>query len=102
MPFLTLDANILTTEVSYRAASMFNWDAVEVVGALRYEIYLTYMYESDLSEEKYWDTLISTRTLQGLKENGKLVSSKIISTSVSMTHYYTHCTALKILQRNTY
>lgn len=75
MPFLNLDPNVLTTEVSYQAASMFDLNAVEVVGALRYEIYLTYMYERDLSEEKYWDTLIGTRTLQGLQENGKLVST---------------------------
>lgn len=73
MPFLNLDPNILTTEVSFQAASMFDWQTVEVVGALRYEIFLTYMYERDLSERKYWDTLIGTRTLQGLKENGKIV-----------------------------
>lgn len=79
MPFLSLDPNVLTTEVSYRAASMFDWQDVEVVGPLRYEIYLTYMYERDLSERKYWDTLIGTRTLQGLKENGKMVSRMIIS-----------------------
>lgn len=81
MPFLNLDPNLLTTEVSFQAASVFDWQAVEVVGALHYEIFLTYMYERDLSERKYWDTLISTRTLQGLKENGKIVSRMMTSIS---------------------
>ena len=74
MPFLNMDPNILTTEVSYQAAAMASWESVEVVGALRYEIFLTYMYERELSEKSYWDTLIATSTLQGLKENGKSVS----------------------------
>ncbi|KAG0725594.1 Transmembrane 7 superfamily member 3 [Chionoecetes opilio] len=73
LPFLVMDPNILTTEVSYQAAAMAGWDSEDVVGALRYEVFLTYMYARDLSEEKYWDTLVATSSLQGLKENGKSV-----------------------------
>ncbi|MPC29544.1 Transmembrane 7 superfamily member 3 [Portunus trituberculatus] len=73
MPFLNMDPNILTTKVSYQAAAMASWESDKVVGSLRYEVFLTYMYERDQSESKYWDTLIATSTLRGLKENGKSV-----------------------------
>lgn len=73
LPFLNMDPNILTTKVSYQAAAMASWDSDKVVGSLHYEVFLTYMYERDQSESKYWDTLIATSTLQGLKENGKSV-----------------------------
>lgn len=74
-PFLTLMPNILTTKETYRAASLPGVNAWEVEGELRYQTYLTYMYERDLSEAKYWDTLIATSTLQGLQMNAKLVST---------------------------
>ncbi|KAK8375469.1 hypothetical protein O3P69_008361 [Scylla paramamosain] len=73
MPFLNMDPNILTTKVSYQAAAMASWESDKVVGSLRYEVFLTYMYERDQSESKYWDTLIATSTLQGLRENGRSV-----------------------------
>ncbi|KAK4292696.1 hypothetical protein Pmani_034553 [Petrolisthes manimaculis] len=72
-PFLTLMPNILTTKATYRAALLPGTNSVEVEGELRYRTYLTYMYERDLSEAKYWDTLVATSTLQGLQMNAKLV-----------------------------
>lgn len=73
-PYLTMEPNILTTKVTYQAASYPDPEMSSTEGALKYETFLTYMYERDLSEKKYWNTLIATSTLKGIRENGKSVS----------------------------
>lgn len=73
-PYLTMEPNILTTRVTYRAASYPDPESSPTEGELEYETFLTYMYERDLSERKYWNTLIATSTLKGLRENAKSVA----------------------------
>nr|XP_045582776.1 transmembrane 7 superfamily member 3-like [Procambarus clarkii] len=73
-PYLAMEPNILTTKVTYRAASYPDLEPSPTEGQLKYETFLTYMYERDLSEKKYWNALIATSTLKGLREHAKSVA----------------------------
>ncbi|XP_064084874.1 LOW QUALITY PROTEIN: transmembrane 7 superfamily member 3-like [Macrobrachium nipponense] len=88
-PYLVVAPNILTTEVSFRAAAYpgFNLSADDI--DLHYETYLTYMYEKDLDQDSYWNTLIATSTLEGIRTKGKLVSvSKTNNTSSQLERWF--------------
>ncbi|XP_068227180.1 transmembrane 7 superfamily member 3-like [Palaemon carinicauda] len=88
-PFLVVAPNVLTTKVSFRAAAYPSSNLPAEDYELHYETYLTYMYEKDLDQESYWNTLIATSTLEGIRTNGKLVSiSKDNNTSSKLVRWF--------------
>nr|XP_027219133.1 uncharacterized protein LOC113811560 [Penaeus vannamei] len=73
-PFLVVEPNILTTRASFRAASFPLHEKEPYYEDLTYETFLTYMYERDLSERKYWHSLIATSTLEDIRAKAVRVS----------------------------
>ncbi|XP_042877536.1 transmembrane 7 superfamily member 3-like [Penaeus japonicus] len=88
-PFLVVEPNILTTRVSYRAASFPLHEKEPYYEDLKYETFLTYMYERDLSERKYWDSLIATSTLEDIRAKAVRVSvTKNNNTAELLGHWF--------------
>nr|XP_053628280.1 transmembrane 7 superfamily member 3-like [Cherax quadricarinatus] len=87
-PYLVMEPNILTTKVTYRAASYPDLGHSLADGQLKYETFLAYMYERDLSEKKYWNMLIATSTLQGLRENAKSVAAAENNTAEQLNNWF--------------
>lgn len=89
-PFLVVEPNILTTKVSYRAASFpLHEQEPYYEDLLKYETFLTYMYERDLSERKYWASLIATSTLEDIRTKAVRVSmTKNNSTAEVLGHWF--------------
>ncbi|XP_076056924.1 transmembrane 7 superfamily member 3-like [Oratosquilla oratoria] len=42
--------------------------------AIKYEVYLSYMYEGDMTEKDYWSSLISMSTVEGVKKYGRKIA----------------------------
>ena len=78
--------DVLTTEVSFRAASYQCHNLSDEDSNLHYETYLTYMYEKDLDQDNYWNALVATSTLEGIREKGKLVSFYVFQ--IGSSSYY--------------
>lgn len=88
-PFLVVEPNILTTRASFRAASFPLHEKEPYYEDLTYETFLTYMYERDLSERKYWHSLIATSTLEDIRAKAVRVSvTKNNNTAEMLGHWF--------------
>ncbi|CAL4067382.1 unnamed protein product, partial [Meganyctiphanes norvegica] len=86
-PYLVLTPNILTTQVQFSIATVRkeNLSDADIV----YDIYLSYMYEGDMTERDYWKLLIDISTMEGLKKRARKVKSHSPNfTNIALHDYF--------------